>query len=346
MQERRVANNFDLIRLAAALGVLFSHAFQLSEGNYRSEPVWQIGAHQTTIGRLAVIVFFIVSGYLITASFQRRPDAARFCLARALRLLPGLAAMLLLVALLAGPALSTVGLRDYLADPQTHRFVVGNLLVFGYQEWLPGLFAANPLPRVVAGSLWTLAYEAGCYGAVLALGLAGLLRRGPVLALYLGLLVANKLWLGGEWVQLGSFFAGGAVMQLWAVPLRAGVAWGCAALLAASVAITGFPVAAATAGVYLVIYLALATRPVALRFGDLSYGTYIYGFPVQQAATMLLGAAASWWSNFLVSLPVVLALAWMSWHWVEAPALALRPWLERRLPPAPGRVALGKPPAA
>ena len=345
MSGPRAGNNFDLVRLVAALAVLLSHSFQLSYGNYRLEPVWQIGPHQATIGRLAVATFFIVSGYLITSSFCRRPDAWRFSLARALRLLPGLAAMLLAVAILAGPLLSTLGWREYLAHPQTHRFVAGNLLIFGNQEALPGVFETNPLPRVVAGSLWTLAYEVACYGGVLALGLAGLLSRWPVLALYGGLLVANKLWIGGEWVEFGSFFAGGAVMYLWDVPLRPWAAWGCATLLVASLALTGFPIAAATAGVYLVIYLARMTRPLTLGFGDLSYGTYIYGFPVQQTASLLLGAAVSWWANLLLSLPVVLALAWISWRWVEAPALAARPQMEKRLLENLGAEPRGKPPA-
>lgn len=323
MTTKQDLNNFDLLRLLAALAVLLSHSFQLSYGNYWLEPIWRIGAHQATIGRLAVIVFFIVSGYLITGSWVRRPDPVRFVLARATRLLPGLLVMLVLLTCVAGPLLSTLPPGDYFASPATWSFLASNLLVFVNQGALPGVFATNPLPGVVAGSLWTLAYEVECYAIVLLLGAAGCLNRWTVLAAYAALLMAGKLWWGGVHVEFGGYFAAGAVMYFWAVPMRAWLAWGCLGLLALALATTGFRMAAATAGAYLVIYLALATRPIRLPGGDLSYGAYIYGFPVQQAAALALGAYAAWWSNILLSLPVVLLLAWASWRWVEAPTLRL-----------------------
>ena len=315
-------NNFDILRLGAALAVLASHSFQLSYGNYRLEPVWRIGSHQATLGRVAVIVFFIVSGYLITGSYSRRPHPMRFVAARALRLLPGLAAMLALLTLAAGPLLTTAPIADYFAAVPA--FFAGNLSVFGFIDTLPGVFETNPLQHIVNGSLWTLVYEVECYGAVLLLGMVGCLNRWTVLAVYAALMTASKMWLGGVLVEFGSYFAAGAVMHLWAVPLRRWAAIGCVALLAATLATTGFRIAAATAGAYLVVYLAMAPRPVRVPGNvDLSYGAYIYAFPVQQATTLLLGAAASWWLNIAISLPIVLALAWASWRWVEAPSLGL-----------------------
>lgn len=322
MSQPRLANNFDVLRLGAAVAVLVSHSFQLTSGSPWLDPVWRIGSHQTTLGRIAVIVFFIISGYLITGSYVRRPDPVRFIQARALRLLPGLAAMLALMTLVAGPLLATAPMADYLAAVPA--YFAGNLSVFGFTDHLPGVFEGNPMPRVVNSSLWTLPYEVGCYGAVLLLGVVGCLNRWTALAVYAALLMAAKLWWGGDAVEFGTCFAGGAVMQLWGVPLRRRAATGCAVLLALALVTKGYHVAAPTAGAYLVIFLAVATRPVRVPGGaDLSYGTYIYGFPVQQTVTLLLGAAASWWLNVAVSLPIALALAWASWRWVEAPALAL-----------------------
>jgi peptidoglycan/LPS O-acetylase OafA/YrhL len=85
-------------------------------------------------------------------------------------------------------------------------------------------------------------------------------------------------------------------------------------------------------GCYLVLWLALTPRlPVipAARFGDLSYGIYIYGWPVEQGVIWLLGGRAVWWQVFLLALPTAAALAFLSWHLVESPALRLKPKTRR-----------------
>jgi len=81
-------------------------------------------------------------------------------------------------------------------------------------------------------------------------------------------------------------------------------------------------------GCYLALWLAVTPRlPVipAARFGDLSYGIYIYGWPAEQGVVWLLGGRAMWWQVFLLALPAAAALAFRSWHLVERPALRLKP---------------------
>ena len=63
----------------------------------------------------------------------------------------------------------------------------------------------------------------------------------------------------------------------------------------------------------------------AAHFGDLSYGLYIYGWPVEQAVMWLCGGHAAWWQVFLMALPTAAALAFLSWHLVERPMLRLKP---------------------
>ena len=94
-------------------------------------------------------------------------------------------------------------------------------------------------------------------------------------------------------------------------------------------------------GCYLALWLALTPRlPVipAARFGDLSYGIYIYGWPVEQGVIWLFGGRAAWWQVFLLALPAAAALAFLSWHLVERPALRLKP-RARRSPAVPRREA-------
>jgi peptidoglycan/LPS O-acetylase OafA/YrhL len=94
-------------------------------------------------------------------------------------------------------------------------------------------------------------------------------------------------------------------------------------------------------GCYLALWLALTPLlPVipAARFGDLSYGIYIYGWPAEQATIWLLGGRAAWWQVFAIALPAAAALAFLSWHLVERPALSLKP-AGRRQPAALRREA-------
>ena len=98
--------------------VLFSHSFPLT-GDARAEPIWRLSREQASGGSLAVTIFFVISGYLITLSFERTRSTAAFVVNRALRLLPGLAVVVLFLALIAGPILSSESPRAYFAARQT-----------------------------------------------------------------------------------------------------------------------------------------------------------------------------------------------------------------------------------
>ena len=144
--------------LLAALAVLASHAVPISYGSNAKELLFRLSGGQATFGSLAVTVFFIVSGYLITGSYVGRPNPLRFVWARALRLLPGLIVVVLALAFAVGPLLSTVPAREYFSSASLVRFVFINLSMANFWGYLPGVFEHNPY-RGVNGSLWTLHYE-------------------------------------------------------------------------------------------------------------------------------------------------------------------------------------------
>ena len=315
----RPGNNFDLLRLMASLAVLLSHACAFTG---LPEPLARQSRNQTALGGIAVATFFVISGYLITQSYDRGRSPARFLAARALRLLPALAVTLVILALVLGPLLTTHDLHAYFADPRVGRFVWVNLSLTDFVGGLPGVFEHNRFPDLVDGSLWTLRYEAECYAIVLALGLAGLLRRWTAALLCAAALFACFRWVGGVRVQLESYFAAGAFLYLWRVPLDGRAAAACLALTLASLLTHGFRLAMATTGAYVVIYAAMKLRPLHVRLkADLSYGIYVWAFPVQQIVSMDGGA---WWVNVAFSTPIVLALAWLSWTLIEAPCLRLK----------------------
>jgi peptidoglycan/LPS O-acetylase OafA/YrhL len=318
-------NNFDTMRLLAAVSVMLSHSFPLSYGEGAAEPLTVPSHHQTSLGGVAVYVFFILSGYLITGSFERQTPG-QFILARGLRLLPGLATVLVILTFLIGPLLTTESLGGYFRDGQTYRFIVTNLSLAGFTDRLPGVLETNPFPGAVDGSLWTLRFEAYCYVVVFLLGIAGLLRRSVLTVLLAASLFCSWKSIGGYAPEFGGCFLGGAVIYAWKPPSRWWIAVVCLALWGASLW-AGFHLASAVVGAYVILYIGQSSSmrlPKVTRWGDLSYGTYVWAFPVQQIVTLSFGPAITWYLNLAVSVPVTLAIAALSWRFVESPALKLK----------------------
>jgi peptidoglycan/LPS O-acetylase OafA/YrhL len=331
---RRPHNNFTAIRLALALAVIVSHAFSVTTGVLTQEPL----ALSTgfTLGEHAVNGFFALSGFLVTMSLDRR-GARDYALARFLRIAPGLVVATLVTALVLGAALTRLPLDGYYAEPGLWRFVVATLTSFKSAIGLPGVFAGNPLPYAM-GTVWTLKYEALCYLGVLAVGVAGLVRlRMATLALAGALFVAvlaldvvdpNAPKAVQTSFRLFLIFALGGALYVWrdTVRLSGAVVVLLAAAAWASAGSPAYKVLLFAAEAYGVIWLALAPRlsHVGLEPGaDLSYGTYLYGWPVQQALVQLFPAATAL-ALLGPAIVMSLGLAALSWYAVEKPALALK----------------------
>ncbi|KPF71821.1 acyltransferase [Bosea sp. AAP35] len=330
----RPHNNFGLLRLVLALAVVVSHAFSVATGRGEDEPWFQTTGF--TLGEHAVNGFFAISGFLVTMSYQRR-GWGDYVLARALRIAPGLIAATLLVSLALGAAMTRLDLASYLADPRLWRFVIGTLTTFKSAAALPGVFENNPLPFPM-GTVWTLKYETICYLGVLVAGLAGLLRQRNLALCIGGALLAATLLRevvtpeGPKGVEtalrLPLIFLAGGLMYLFSdrVPVSlTGLAVALVVLLLLS------PTPLYKPALYLVtawgaIVVALApalTRRRTEPKADLSYGVYLYGWPVQQACLALFPTAGAF-MLFWPGLAATLIVAWLSWHFVEKPALSLK----------------------
>ncbi|MFL5167316.1 MAG: acyltransferase family protein [Microvirga sp.] len=341
---RRPHNNFTALRLALALAVIVSHAFSITTGSLENEPLMRSTGF--TLGEHAVNGFFAVSGFLVTMSFDRR-GWRDYVVARALRIVPALVAATLVTALVLGPALTRLPLAQYLADPALWRFIALTPTTFKSATALPGLFSDNVFPYPM-GTVWTLKYEMLCYIGVFAAGLAGLMRQrivalGLLTALFLAIVVLDLLHPdAGKATQtslrLPFLFAAGGVLYLWSDKLP--VSWIIAvSLLAATWLAAGTPLYKALLFAfesYGVIWLALApglSHPALEPHADLSYGTYLYGWPVQQTLVQLFPGAAAL-SLLPPALAISLIVAALSWYLVEKPALSLKARLVRAPAPA------------
>jgi peptidoglycan/LPS O-acetylase OafA/YrhL len=330
-------NNFDALRLLAATSVIFSHAFLLGEGTQDPEPLWWLSGGQTVLGVVGVFVFFTISGFLVTQSFEATGSPARFAAKRALRIYPGLLVCLLVSAFVMGPLVTDLPLAKYLRNTATYAYVISNFTMVMPANTLPGVtFAGYSAGFVVNGPLWTLPCEVAMYLMVLVLGMLRWLDLRLMLALVaMGLAgiwfdTASSDYFVGSALWLLPFFAAGMVLYRLrdAGIFRPSIALIAFAGLALSVPLHAFILLFPLFGSYLVIYLAFERRlPIwrAARFGDLSYGLYIYGWPVEQVLVRLNGGAMKWETLFALALPITAAIACASWHLIEARALRLKP---------------------
>jgi peptidoglycan/LPS O-acetylase OafA/YrhL len=343
-------NNFDALRLIAAASVIFSHSFLIAEGNDAHEPLILLTGRQCILGLVGVFIFFTISGFLVTQSFEQTASPWRYLVKRALRIFPGLFVALILSAFVLAPLVTTLPLSEYLRRPEPYQYVASNMMLSTKVHELPHvLFVDNPVGLEVNGSMWTLRYEFMMYVMVLALGVLRLLTL-PVCLGLLALGIACIHFpildaLGGWGWLLGFFSAGMVLYRLRDTRIFDGrIALLALAGLVASVPLRQFILLFPLFGSYLALYLSLHPRfPVipAARFGDLSYGLYIYGWPVEEAVTYVSGGHIAWWALFPISLAISAALAFLSWHLIERPALRLKP---RSLRPAPPLSADGTAP--
>ena len=283
--------------------VIFSHAYPLGLGSEATEPFVRATRGQATGGGLAVDSFFIMSGFLICASAQRSSSAWSFLKKRVTRIYPGFLVSALLSAVIVVPlagaqfaypaVLSRVG--NFLL--QTFR-----LTEFNYAN----AFASNPNPGVINGSTWSISYEFWCYIGVILLSVAGALRKPAVIGVLFvaswiaGIAFRMEGWvLGGKWIgvvvgvphfwaRLLPLYLSGVVFYLYRgrIPLKSWLAAASAAsLMVACFCQSGLAVAFPIAGAYLLFWFAFSPQIRLHRageFGDFSYGTYLYAFPVEQ----------------------------------------------------------------
>ncbi|HET9643830.1 MAG TPA: acyltransferase [Burkholderiaceae bacterium] len=306
--------------------MLFSHGFALLG---LREP----SLFGRTLGSVAVCVFFSLSGYLICQSWERDPSTKRFLVRRLLRIMPGLVVAVIFCALVVGPLATGLPLDRYLSSPAVWSFVLDNISLLRPNSALPGVFQTQSI-HAVNGSLWTLRYEALMYLLLMGFGMTGALRRWVPFLLAGAVLAATAFhWIdpahvplmwrvdlsAGKLAELSASFFAGATLYLFRgrIPLR----WAPAVLL--------IPVMQLLPGTVLLAlpYLTItaAQRLCLPMKNDVSYGVYIYAFPVQQLfSRYALAHGLGWLPVLLASTAVTFVLAVLSWILVEKPSLSLK----------------------
>ncbi|TWI57610.1 peptidoglycan/LPS O-acetylase OafA/YrhL [Pseudomonas duriflava] len=340
-------NNFDFLRLLAASFVIFGHMYWLT-GRVADEPFLQLTGH-SDLADIGVDIFFTISGFLIAGSYLRTSSRAHFVIKRALRILPGLLVATLFTVFVVGALATTLPLTVYLSDELTATYLLNALLLTRYL--LPGVFADNPYSHIVNGSLWTLPFEALMYSSIMILGMIKLLKKYAVVGVFLLLAIGHFLVIPSleteshtltKLFRLGLDFFSGSVLYLykdkiiwsWRIALGLGL------ISLATLGHDAWFIIHALSIPYIALCFAQAKTPYlcnAGRYGDFSYGLYIFGFPIQQLLVMWLGAHTNMAVLIGLSFALTLGLAALSWHFVEAPAMRLKTrWAAPGLPVSAG----------
>lgn len=309
-------NCFDELRLIGALLVAISHSFAVVG---LDQPL----VNGRSLGMIGLFMFFGISGYLVSQSFERDQSVMRFLARRALRIFPGLAAVLVGTVFVLGPALSIT--PDYISHPRTWVYFFGSFALVATAA-PPGVFTTNPLPGF-NNSLWTLHIEFILYTMTPLLtvlfarkAMAGIaLVAGAILACTITPEVTGWLIWHRALTLVGCFLMGAALNRLRFQRMSLLAAY--AILLSIAVPVL-FPAAVVVASIAWGETL-IPSRFSVSQVGDLSYGIYLWAFPVQQAIAQLAGGGAMF--NLAVTLLVITPIAYCSWRWIEKPALSLKP---------------------
>jgi peptidoglycan/LPS O-acetylase OafA/YrhL len=337
------ANNFDMIRLAMALLVMWSHCWALYSNEEHLEPLARATNGFYSAGNIGVWVFFIISGFLITGSLEKSRSLRSYFGKRIRRIYPGYIVATSICAFIITPIFAPPGFS--LTAGEVMKTLGLNLLLDNHFPVF-ALFADNPM-ATVNGSLWSIKFEFLCYVGTSLLCLVALWqRRWATLAVYI-VIVAIWCWLDltgrkpGEnkiifaiigwpyrWFLILPNFLAGALAYLHrdrllrSTPLLAGALIACLAVLniggAAPWGIIAGHILVPPTMAYLVLWTAyhprIPGRNIA-RYGDFSYGTYLYAFIIQQM--LVATTTLPFWLFVIVSMALALLAGAASWYLVE-----------------------------
>ncbi len=333
-------NNYDILRVVAALCIMFTHSFDLL-GLDKLEPLMIFSSQKNNFAHIGLSIFFAVSGYLIAKSAITSSSFKNYLWKRFLRIQPLLIIVSLLSIFIIGPLFTQSTIGAYFSNIHSYTYIRNIMPLFGIQFTLPNVFNTNIGDAGVNGSMWTLIVEERLY---LIIGLLFLQKAYLKKILIVGILFLNIFYFIQTVFFNGSFahyLKGGNVyyaiiflnaslfyflqIQFTTIKYKLLIT----TLLFAFLYFTSFYIFKNSVQLifipFLVILLAEIKSSInnASKYGDITYGLYIFSFPVQQ---MLIAnkICPSPYLLFLVTILIVTPLAFLSWHLIEKKLLSLK----------------------
>ena len=346
-------NNFDLIRFVLASSVIICHCYATYygwESFVKNEPFMKWSGGKISIGSAAVNFFFVISGFLILRSFERSSDFRDYLKKRILRIYPGFIVVFIISFLVFGPLghinHGTINsYRDFIHFiPLKREFA--NML--SLQSPIESRYFTHLPQTGLNNSLWTIQYEFICYLFIPVFVWLGFTKYKPMLLV--ALIVSYTLFslqslgyifpfnnsLSGGVIsnpyyypRFFTYFLLGSSVYLYRahIPRNTFIAIPALLLFILAFKLQLIDIIWPLAGTYLLFYFAYnqkALFPNFAKYGDFSYGIYLYGWPLQQLVLLFFGKYLNVYTFFLVVFPIILVFAIASWNLIEGPALRLK----------------------
>ena len=333
----------NIVRILCSIGVVFSHSFSLLDLN--NDWLYQHTQYDS-FGTVCVAIFFSISGYLMHDSWKSAPRLDVFFFKRLLRILPGLYGVILAAVLLL-PIIQGIDWNIFWNNEYSWKYF-NNLLVFPTELFLPYVFDSN-LIRVANGPIWSIPYEVTMY-AIIALVYALTKTRwcGIIIGTLLVLFMSYHVWVyyfeGVDTriifinlallTRYGVYFLMGSLLALYWHRISQKIFFAMLSVLCVIIALYNqstyillMPFALPFLVLYSAIELPISTLTSIRNFPDISYGIYLYAFPIQQIIISQHDRAIGPYRVFLYTMPIVILCALISTYLIEKPALKYKKYL-------------------
>ncbi|MGB0906302.1 MAG: acyltransferase family protein [Maricaulaceae bacterium] len=337
-------NFFTPLRLIFAYMVVVGHTFAVTAGHDpHAEPF--IFFHYKP-SYLAVNLFFIASGFLVTKSMLYRGDLPEFSSARILRIFPALAVHMLFVMFIMGPLATNLPLWDFFTHPQFYTQPLQVLTFYETNMVLPGAFVSMK-EQIGSAPLWTLRYEVLAYIGTAILFAFGMMRKKWVfLAQFV---ICAMVWIVAQYtgiyddilatfkslIRFGIPYGLGAAIFAYKDRLKFNI-WGVFGTGVFAALTSETPAFEVTTNIFLAYfifwaaYIKLPKLTSLQKINDVSYGVYIYHWCILQLTFYYMPEIGTWATLAIVT-TITLILAKLSWHFVEKPMLANKKAFAERL---------------
>jgi peptidoglycan/LPS O-acetylase OafA/YrhL len=337
-RNERFQNNYDFLRLFAAFSIIFYHSFSLLHKR-NLEPLNHLTHGELNLGLLGLSIFFCISGFLIAKSAARSPGVINYLWKRLLRVQPLLIVTCMLTVFMC-VFFTNLSVKNYFLNANTWYYFRNIMPVFGLQFTLPGVFIHNIAENGVNGSLWTLILEERLY---LLMCIFFLLRKknSTYLVLFIAVLnlfcLGNRFFFDGEMVPYFSglpffyilLFLNSAALYFLKINLSDSLISFISISLIVFVMCVLFPP---------LNFLYFFSIPVLVnsiaqikgitnyagKYGDFTYGIYVFSFPVQQMFIASGTGKQNPYLLFIYTLLIVVPIAVLSWNLVEKKFLRLK----------------------
>lgn len=331
----RKNNIFDYFRILFAIFVIIAHSYPIFFGPTASDPITSKILKTESLGGIAVIGFFILSGFMITQSILHCKSMKEFILKRVIRVFPALIVMLLLTIFVLGPMVYDGNTVDYFKNASVWKYLGQNINLFENTAYsIEGVFANNPYPSAINGSLWTLKHEFILYIVLMILSMCTVLknRKGMLVLTLISIITyASSIPLApifshlshigvimeiNEFVKLAMYFFIGSTIYLYKDKIKMSFPYFVLAviILLAGICLNATKYVLIITSPYILMYLGTfkIKKDILKKIGDFSYGMYIYAFPIQQLLVFFLKDQLTIWTYMLLAIVITSIFAIVS----------------------------------